>query len=57
MEFSYGDSLQFQHRNPPEFSDQDSPIQLGEIRKWNTEYLRIVENNANALAVKQTARQ
>jgi hypothetical protein len=66
-----GDSLQFQHRNPPVLSIQDSPIHseyinnhrihedlqmntvLSEIKKWNTKYLRNLENHTNALAVNQ----
>jgi hypothetical protein len=56
-----GDSLQFQHRNPPALSIQDSPIHsertlvhkqpremdtvFSEIKTWNTKYLRKLENH------------
>jgi hypothetical protein len=52
-----GDSLQFQHRNPPALAIQDSPIHFErtfvnnnrihedlQIKKWNTKYLRELGN-------------
>jgi hypothetical protein len=62
-----GDSLQFQRRNPPALrsilnalwyinnhrihEDLQMKAVLSEMKKWNTKYLRKLENHNNALPV------